>query len=89
MTKEERFHLAKSYEAAWYAVKGSSMTITIKPSGWYTKAHRGYHVGNVRASELLRGLFTLTTQLAVKKQETTDSVGSFQNHLTVTGNLAQ
>ena len=77
MTAEERFNLAKAYEAAWYAVKGSSMAITVKPSGWYIKTHRGYHAGNVRASDLLRGLVTLTTRLAVKSQETTDSVGSF------------
>ena len=47
MTAEERFNLAKAYEAAWYAVKGSSMAITVKPSGWYTKTYRGYHAGNV------------------------------------------
>lgn len=67
MTHTEKTHLIDAYMSAWFAVKNRSCVVNIEPQGWFSVVHTGSPViYRRRAADLLRGLVTLTDQLAKK-----------------------
>ena len=69
MTHTEKTHLIDAYMSAWFAVKGRSCVVNIESQGWFSVIHTGSPVVyKRRAVDLLRGLVTLTDQLAKKAQ---------------------
>jgi len=66
MSPSDRDHLAAAYCAAWKAVKGLPITVTVQPNGWFAiNAHfRECGPRMVRASALILGLSTLTQRIA-------------------------
>jgi hypothetical protein len=69
MTHTEKEHLIDAYMSAWFAVKTRSCVVNIEPHGWFSVVHAGSPlVHRRRAADLLRGLVTLTDQLAKKAQ---------------------
>jgi hypothetical protein len=70
MTHTEKNHLIDAYMSAWFAVKGRSCVVNIEPHGWFSVVHTGSPVVHKRrAVDILRGLVTLTDQLAKKAQQ--------------------
>jgi hypothetical protein len=69
MTHTDKQNLIDAYMSAWFAVKGRSCVVNIDPQGWFSVVHTGSPVVHRRrAADLLRGLVTLTDQLAKKAQ---------------------
>ena len=68
MKQEDRENLARAYESAWMAVKNRPITITIESDGWFTRRFYGWSglPDKKRASDLIRGLADLTSQLPKK-----------------------
>jgi hypothetical protein len=65
MEKEERTLLATAYANAWYAVKGTTVMVTVEPRGWFTvRYENGGMARGVRTRAILDGLVTLTSRLA-------------------------
>jgi len=65
MNIRERENLAIAYANAWYAVKGTKVTLTTGPRGWFTISYEDGDIGRgVRTRVLLDGLVTLTSRLA-------------------------
>jgi hypothetical protein len=65
MMEEERTLLATAYANAWYAVKGTTVTLTTGPRGWFTvRYENGGMARGIRTRAILDGLVTLTSRLA-------------------------
>jgi hypothetical protein len=80
MTNEDRTNLATAYMFAWNSVKGRPCKVTVDAHGWFTVSHQGYSLPDRRrASELLKGLATLTMRISKREahifqQNQTESV---------------
>jgi hypothetical protein len=65
MNIRERENLAIAYANAWYAVKGTKVTLTTGPRGWFTIRYEGGGMARgIRTRAILDGLVTLTSRLA-------------------------
>ena len=64
MKTQEKEYLAAAYAAAWNAVKGDSMVISVLDNGWFLCLYgRGIPSSKCRAEKLLKGLAVLTGRL--------------------------
>ena len=64
MKTQEKEYLAAAYAAAWNAVKGDSMVVSVLDNGWFLCLYgKGIPSRKCRAEKLLRGLAVLTGRL--------------------------
>jgi hypothetical protein len=69
MKTQEKEYLAAAYAAAWNAVKGDSMVVSVLDNGWFLCLYgRGIPSSKCRAEKLLKGLAVLTGRLETDPQ---------------------
>ena len=69
MKTQEKEYLAAAYAAAWNAVKGDSMVVSVLDNGWFLCLYgRGIPSSKCRAEKLLKGLAVLTGRLETDSQ---------------------
>lgn len=69
MKTQEKEYLAAAYAAAWNAVKGDSMVVSVLDNGWFLCLYgKGIPSSKCRAEKLLKGLAVLTGRLETDPQ---------------------
>jgi len=69
MKTQEKEYLAAAYAAAWNAVKGDSMVVSVLDNGWFLCLYgKGIPSSKCRAEKLLKGLAVLTGRLETDSQ---------------------
>lgn len=69
MKTQEKEYLAAAYAAAWNAVKGDSMVVSVLDNGWFLCLYgKGIPSSKCRAEKLLKGLAVLTGRLETDTQ---------------------
>jgi hypothetical protein len=74
MTRKNKWQLAKTYQSAWFAYAGQAITVTVDDDGFFHVNHEETNdllpewLSKMTATELLTSLYTLTLNLALKRE---------------------
>ena len=75
MTLQNKRLLAKAYEAAWFAYSGQEISVSVDDKGFFHVKREEKNdlflpewAREMNVSELLKGLYNLTSTLAVRRE---------------------